>query len=296
MPQIYEYPEKTSPTSTDEYILQETGGGTTKKITHETLLEVIQAEVDAGLTPVGAIISGSMLSAPTGHLLCDGSAISRTTYSNLFAAITTDKGTVTITEANPGVVTLSTHGLETGSCIELTTTGTLPTNLSENTNYYIIYVDADSFQLATTLANAIAGTGIDTSGSIETGTHSLRSAPWGVSTSANFTIPDLQGAFLRGTGTHGTETMSDTNAFAGPALGAFENDQMQGHKHQFEAHQDTGAGSTSGFPQVGSNAHLPLVVQTTYATIVTDGTNGTPRAGDETRPFNAGVKFYIKVI
>lgn len=43
-------------------------------------------------TPVGASIEGYWSSAPTGYLLEDGSAVSRTTYANLFAVIGTRFG------------------------------------------------------------------------------------------------------------------------------------------------------------------------------------------------------------
>lgn len=38
--------------------------------------------------PIGTIIETCLLSAPSNYLACDGSSISRTTYSNLFTAIT----------------------------------------------------------------------------------------------------------------------------------------------------------------------------------------------------------------
>jgi hypothetical protein len=80
--------------------------------------------------------------------------------------------TVTITIATPGVVSLTAHGLLTGAKIILTTTGALPTGLSANTTYWVIRVDANTFQLATSLANAIAGTAITTSGT-QSGVHTL---------------------------------------------------------------------------------------------------------------------------
>lgn len=43
-------------------------------------------------TPTGAVISFAGSSAPTGYAVCDGSAISRSTYSNLFAVIGTTYG------------------------------------------------------------------------------------------------------------------------------------------------------------------------------------------------------------
>jgi hypothetical protein len=78
--------------------------------------------------------------------------------------------TVTITIATPGVVTWNSHGLVTGNKIQLTTSGALPTGLTASTTYWVIFNDANSFWLATSLANAAAGTKIATSGS-QSGTH-----------------------------------------------------------------------------------------------------------------------------
>lgn len=44
------------------------------------------------LNPTGAIVQFAGSTAPTGYLLCDGSAISRTTYATLFTAISTTYG------------------------------------------------------------------------------------------------------------------------------------------------------------------------------------------------------------
>jgi hypothetical protein len=84
-----------------------------------------------------------------------------------------DPVTVTITEANPGVVTLTSHGLQTGDKVYLTTSGTLPTNLTASTPYYVSRIDANTFRLSTTFANVLAGTYINTTGAVQTGTHSL---------------------------------------------------------------------------------------------------------------------------
>jgi microcystin-dependent protein len=45
-----------------------------------------------GRTPIGAIIDFGGATSPRGYLLCDGSAISRTTYAELFAVIGTTWG------------------------------------------------------------------------------------------------------------------------------------------------------------------------------------------------------------
>ncbi len=81
-------------------------------------------------------------------------------------------GTFTVTIAAPGLVTLSAHRLATGDAVVPTTTGALPTGLTAGTTYYVIVNDANSFWLATTLANALAATKITTTGS-QSGTHTM---------------------------------------------------------------------------------------------------------------------------
>ena len=166
-----------------------------------------EANSAPGFSPAGTIITFGGTTAPTGYLECDGSAVSRTTYADLFAALSTTWGT---------------------------------------------------------------GDG-----------------------STTFNVPDLRGAFLRGTGSHGTSNMANGNDFAGPSVGSFENDQMQGHHHV--------AGTQSNIHAAGSEARYGVVITgydtshdgVGYPTSDNQG-NGTPRAGDETRPFNAGVLYCIK--
>ena len=97
------------------------------------------------------------------------------------------------------------------------------------------------------------------------------------------TLPDLEGVFIRGTG---SQTISGIT-YSG-TLGTKEGDQLQGHQHSIRI-DGSGAsfrtGATSNNTQVGTN-------QTTA--IVTDGTNGTPRTGAETRPANIALLPCIK--
>jgi len=72
----------------------------------------------------------------------------------------------------------SDHGLVTGDIVQLTTSvADLPDPLAVLTEYFVILVDADEVQLATTLANALAGTEIDITDA-GTGTHTLHN--WAV--------------------------------------------------------------------------------------------------------------------
>jgi hypothetical protein len=77
---------------------------------------------------------------------------------------------VTVTIATPGVMTWASHGLVTGNTLQLTTTGALPTGLTASTTYWVVYINANTFSLATTLANAASATRITTSGT-QSGVH-----------------------------------------------------------------------------------------------------------------------------
>lgn len=77
-----------------------------------------------------------------------------------------------ITIATPGVVSSDSHGLVKSDKVVFTTTGALPTGITADTYYFVIEgtysdgtPDPDTFKLATTKANAEAGTAVTTSGS-----------------------------------------------------------------------------------------------------------------------------------
>lgn len=57
-----------------------------------TVAQVSAAIAAQGAFPVGVVVAYSGAAAPSGWLLCDGSAVSRTTYALLFAAIGTTYG------------------------------------------------------------------------------------------------------------------------------------------------------------------------------------------------------------
>lgn len=71
------------------------------------------------------------------------------------------------TGANPEVdvadseFTIPSHGFTTGLKVQGTTTGTLPDPLQLATDYFVIVIDANTIQLAASLADALAGTPIE---------------------------------------------------------------------------------------------------------------------------------------
>jgi hypothetical protein len=67
------------------------------------------------------------------------------------------KVTVTMTIADPGVVTYTAHGLTNGDAIVFTTTGALPTGITTGTIYFARSVTADTLHLYDTSAHAVSG-------------------------------------------------------------------------------------------------------------------------------------------
>ena len=58
-----------------------------------TKMRVAGVDFPGMLAPIGSILAYCGASAPSGWVLCDGSAISRTDYSTLFAVVSTSFGT-----------------------------------------------------------------------------------------------------------------------------------------------------------------------------------------------------------
>jgi len=85
------------------------------------------------------------------------------------ATFTADAGTDLMTYTS---VTSLPSNILTGTRVRLTTTTTLPAPLATATDYYVIKMSDGTFELATTYANAIAGTQIDIT-TAGTGTHTI---------------------------------------------------------------------------------------------------------------------------
>lgn len=168
--------------------------------------KAVKAYVDGGgdislsskIVPTGAILPYGGASAPSNFLLCNGSAVSRTTYADLFAITSTSYGvgdgsttfnlpnlqgrfplgysasaptkvftfssrssdTITITGADNH----AHNELQTGQAVFYATTGSVITGLTDDTTYYAIRVAYNQLKLATSVANANAGTAITLSG------------------------------------------------------------------------------------------------------------------------------------
>ncbi|BAQ90533.1 Tail Collar domain-containing protein [uncultured Mediterranean phage uvMED] len=114
---------------------------------------------------------------------------------------------------------------------------------------------------------------------------------WGAGDgSSTFAIPDLKGAYLRGVGVSTVFTQDQTITLAQTIDDAF-----QGHYHNFanyayysnENYLEVHTGRGSSPLRTDANAGGVTAPKT-------DGSNGTPRTANETRPNTRGVQYMIK--
>lgn len=150
---LTELAAETSIADDDVVIIYDTSASAHKKMTKSNLF------AGASGAPTGAMFLWGTGSAPSGYLICDGSAVSRTTYAALFAVLSTTYGagdgsttfnlpdfrgsspigagqkvrTVTRTFTSSDIdtsldtITFATpHGLNNGDIVQLTTSGALP--------------------------------------------------------------------------------------------------------------------------------------------------------------------------
>lgn len=208
------------------------------------LVSTFLTDLSTLVTPTGAMTQWlGGITPPSGWLLCDGSAVSRSTYANLFAVLIRSLGTFTVTLASPGVATLASHGMATGDSVYLTTTGALPTGLAANTRYWITRIDDNTFKFATSLANALTSTNINTSVS-QSGTHTLRLCPFGLGDgSTTFNLPAMAGVVVVGKDQSQTEFagLGQTGGAKTHTLTAAE---MPSHTHAAPV-DNSGTGGTS---------------------------------------------------
>lgn len=151
-------------------------------------VQSLEAVLDA-IVPPGTVIAFAGGTVPNGWLLCDGSAIDRTTHARLYNAIGVAHGhgngsttfnlpdfrgqflrgnmpTISVTGTGTAAsnnATFTAHGVNrTGMKVRLSS-GTL-SGIVAATDYYAIVVDDNTLAFATTYANAIAGTKIAITG------------------------------------------------------------------------------------------------------------------------------------
>jgi len=231
--------------------------------------ESIASAAALSAAPVGTCFDWPTDVPPANYLVRDGSLINRASYASLFAVLVTQPGftsaNFTVTIASPGLVANNGHGYSGGERLRLSTTGALPAGLNTTDDFFVIVNDANSYWLATSEANAAAGTKINTSGG-QSGTHSRLRSLYGLGdSSTTFKLPDDRNLFSRG------------KPASGRSIGTYEADENKAHTHEVSylasvlaagagGHMIAGAGSSVTTTSQGSTevrprnrAYLPII-------------------------------------
>jgi len=244
------------------------------------------------LLPIGSIMDFAGTTIPgTLWASANGASLSRTTYSALWGVLSATNNTLATTTLSTNTLfTIIAHGYQTGDCIAVAnTTGTLPSGIAAETNLYVINVSTSTFKVASSLANAFAGTAIGTTAG--SGNCTIRWNPFGISSSTTFNLPDLQGI---GTIGSGTQTLAPwASAYYAGRLGQYIQDQGQSHIHNFAN------GATIAWDQSGSVGSAygtyNMMSGTTIGTPANDGTHGAPRSGYITQGPVVGMNKMIRI-
>jgi len=236
--------------------------------------------------PAGTINAYGGVTAPLGYLLCDGARVSRLAYRDLFTAIGTAYGSgdgstsfnlpdlrgqflrgvasvanVLITGVAGNVVSFSGgHGIKR-SGFPVRFTGSVPTGLNTTDTFFCVYINDTDLSFATSHANAVAASPV---------IQPLTSTTTG-GTMSQYADPDAA-----------TRLASSTGGNSGNAIGSYQEDIFESHRHSYArpfqtAEWETGADPTDGWVN----------------SFTTDQTGFT--GGNESRPQNIYVNFIIKV-
>lgn len=201
-----------------EYVAPAAGSGELYALGFNELNQVVVSSEGIGggdgiaAMPAGSIQPWPTRIAPEGWLVCDGSAVSRATYPDLFGVLVPQIGTGTFTNGTGNFIfSVSSNSslLSVGDSIYFTTTGALPGGLSANTLYFVSstgsgFVTLNTTRTITTTGYSLSGT--VTASGVGTGTHTLWFAPYGNGNgTTTFNVPDIRGRAVVGLDSNQTE-------------------------------------------------------------------------------------------
>jgi hypothetical protein len=128
----------------------------------------ITNDTDGTAAPRGtSFAAASWIDQSTGNLVATNNAPVNMRRELVFTTFTFTADPAT------DICTAVGHGMETGDgLVRPSSTGTLPAGIAAATSHWLIVIDADHFKLATSLANAYAGTAINITDA-GTGVHSI---------------------------------------------------------------------------------------------------------------------------
>lgn len=124
---------------------------------------------------------------------------------------------------------------------------------------------------------------------------------WGTTASDNFAIPDLRGRFVRGSDRGAgrdpdaaTRTAHSTGGATGDNVGTLQDEQYKSHTHTISGTFDSG-GTVNVYAN-NSGGSIGSVITGTFggAGLLSITGTATASGGNETRPKNVNVRYYIK--
>ncbi|MBM2889808.1 hypothetical protein [Leptospira interrogans] len=238
------------------------------------------------LIPIGSIIEDGLNLAPSINFKdANAQAISRNTFVTLWNSVhRVITGIVPTTDR----ISCTNHGCIEGQLVKFSFTGG---GVSALVNYYVRNPTTNDFQISSTTTGSI----LDLTSS-QTG-EMIINVEYGFGDgSTTYNVPDRRGIFARGAGVHGSRSKAAGGNYDGGAVGYAGQDQTQPHLHASPANGGLpfaviGSGSSwlnTGSSNSGASSQTGIMVS--------DGTNGTPRTGNETTPAFIAVKYKVRVL
>lgn len=211
---------------------------------------VAAAKIEGGiLPPTGALMPYAGSSAPTGYLICDGSAVSRNTYSNLYNLITSN-GTVFPYGSGDGSTTFNLPDLRGRMPVGLGTHSTVDA-LGENDGAAVANRrPAHSHAGSTDAAGSHQHTGSTSTG----GSHSHSVDDY--YESANLAYNFRRDASAQGVGATSGSTLSRTVSLSGDHSHTFTTGSAGSHTHNVTV------GSTGGTTDSPSFVVVNYIIKT----------------------------------
>uniref|UniRef100_UPI00077440D8 hypothetical protein n=1 Tax=Leptospira santarosai TaxID=28183 RepID=UPI00077440D8 len=202
----------------------------------------------------------------------NGQAISRSTFAALWNLVHKS-----VSGINPSTdrISISAHGRTEGSLVKFSFSGGGITALVK---YYVRNPTTNDFQISSTSTGAI----IDLT-SNQTGDCIVDTEFGFGDGSTTFNVRDRKSLFVRGAGVHGTRAKAAGGNYDGGPVGYEGQDQFQGFG--ISAVSNGGSAVQPGGSIGTGNTMLPI----------SDGTNGTPRKGNETTSVNVAVRMKVRV-
>ena len=227
------------------------------------------------LIPVGTIINTIVPISSYGYLRCDGTMIVGTTsYPLLFSAIGFSFNTSVVTTGST-----ASSGLYHGTIGAYTIQGQAGGISGLSVGMYAPYNTSIGYAYVTAI-NIVSF--VITISAPLISTFTSVTVNWYNPNEVDYKLPDLRGAFLRGTGTNGVST-----SYIGQAIGVSAIDTIQSHTHTTISY---GTGATANQEPITSATINPANITTTTSSIPSGNVS------TETKPFNYAVYYYIRYL